>query len=216
MSVRNPSLFVLVVLLAVSGCATPKGDSVAERRSYVETMRDDALARFYDANPGLRERIGQAAGYGVFSNLALRIFLIGPGHGYGVVRDNATGRDTYMRMGQLELGVGLGVRDFRALFVFGDTKNLQRFVESGWKFGGDAEASAILGGDKGASLAAQGSVVGGGVAAGTSGAGGIGTQTGAASGSLGAGIEIYQLTETGLVLSAGIIGTKHYLDGELN
>jgi len=207
---------LVLVPLLVLGCASPKGSTVSERRSYVQKMRDDTLSRFYAANPSLRERVDRAAGYGVFSNIAVRLFLIGPGHGYGVVRENASGEDTYMRMGQLELGIGLGARDFRALFVFRDAATLRTFVESGWQFGGNAEASAIVSGDKGASVGAQGTMAGGGAAAGTSGGAGAGSRAGAAAGSLGTGIEVYQLTDSGLVLSAGIAGTKYWRDGDLN
>jgi lipid-binding SYLF domain-containing protein len=205
-----------VPLLLLSSCATPKGSTVAEQRSYVQKMRDDTLNRFYSANPSLSERVGRAAGYGVFSDLAVRIFVLGGGHGYGVVRDNDSALDTYMRMGQLELGVGIGVRDFRALFVFRDEATLRTFVESGWQFGGNLEASAIVSGDKGASVGAQGTMAGGGAAAGTSGGAGAGSRTGSTAGSLGTGIEVYQLTESGLVLSAGIAGTKYWRDGDLN
>lgn len=210
------SLFVLLALVALSACAAPKGDTVAAKRSSVVAMRSETLQKFYAADPSLRGRIARAAGYAVFSNRAIRLFVVGPGHGYGVVRDNANGRDVYMRMGQLEVGVGLGARDLRALFLFKDAATLRSFVETGWQFGSNAEASAIVGGETGASVGAQGTTVGGGVAAGAGGGGGTGAEAGAATGSLGQGIEVYQLTETGIALSAGISGTKYWRDDELN
>jgi lipid-binding SYLF domain-containing protein len=45
-----------------------------------------------------------------------------------VVRDNQTGRDIYMKMGEFGIGLGLGVKDFRAVFVFHDHATVERFI----------------------------------------------------------------------------------------
>jgi len=37
------------------------------------------------------------------------------------VKNNKTGKYTYMKMGELGIGLGLGVKDFRAIFIFSDT-----------------------------------------------------------------------------------------------
>ena len=93
----------------------------------------------------------------MLSNLSVKIFLLGPGHGYGMLFENATGKETFMRMAQLGAGVGMGVRTMRVLFVFHDPKTLATFRDSGWQFGGDATAAAKAG-NVGGSAGAQGQV----------------------------------------------------------
>ena len=93
-----------------------------------------------------------------------------------------------MKMGEVGIGLGLGVKDFRAVFVFHDAKTLERFVEHGWAFGGQADAAAKAG-DKGAAVAGEAVID---------------------------NITIYQLTESGLALQATVKGTKYWKDDSLN
>jgi lipid-binding SYLF domain-containing protein len=180
-------LFALCVLL-IAGCATPQGDTAAEKRASVQQMAQDTLTEAYRLNPGLQSKVKRAAGYGVFSNRSSKILLMSSGNGYGLVRDNRTGRDTYMRMAEVGGGLGFGIKDFRALFVFRDDQTLRQFVDSGWDFGGDVGAAAktrTQGGQVSAGASAQ-------------------------------GIEIYQFTDRGLELAATVAGTKYWQDEELN
>ncbi len=181
------SLFILCVLL-IAGCATPQGDTAAEQRVNVQQMAQDTLAEAYRLNPGLQNKVKRAAGYGVFSNRSTKFMVMSSGNGYGLVRDNRTGRDTYMRMAEVGGGLGFGVKDFRALFVFRDGQTLSQFVTSGWDFGGDVGAAAktrTQGGQVSAGASAQ-------------------------------GIEIYQFTDRGLELAATATGTKYWQDEALN
>ncbi|MEZ4485040.1 MAG: hypothetical protein R2864_10760 [Syntrophotaleaceae bacterium] len=50
--------------------------------------------------------------------------------------------------------LGLGVKDFRAVFVFHDTETMNRFTEKGWAFGGQADAAAKAS-DKGAAVGGE-------------------------------------------------------------
>ena len=181
------SLFALCVLL-VAGCATPQGDTASEQRASVQQMARDTLAEAYRLNPGLQNKVKRAAGYGVFSNRGTKFLVVSSGNGYGLVHDNRTGRDTYMRMAEVGGGLGFGIKDFRALFVFQDGQTLRQFVDSGWDFGGDVGAAAKTrteGGQVSAGASAQ-------------------------------GIEIYQFTDRGLELAATVAGTKYWQDEELN
>jgi lipid-binding SYLF domain-containing protein len=192
------------------GCMSPKGASPDEKRSYVRKMRNDTLRDVYAQNPNMEQKIRGAAGYAVFSNLSVKVFVVGPGYGYGILRENKTGTETFMRMGQLGAGVGMGARTMRVLFVFHDAKTLATFRDYGWQFGGDATAAAKAG-DVGGSAGAQGQVSGG-ASLGGSGALG-GDSVGLSSG---AGMTVYELTESGIALSAGVAGTKYWKDAGLN
>ena len=80
------SLFALCVLL-IAGCATPQGDTASEQRASVQQMAQDTLAEAYRLNPGLQNKVKQAAGYGVFSNRGAKLLVVSSGNGYGLVHD---------------------------------------------------------------------------------------------------------------------------------
>ena len=72
----------------------------------------------------------------------MNLFLVASGRGYGVLKDNKTGKDTFMCVASLGTGIGMGVKDLRVVFVFNDAKVMQQFVEQGVEFGGKGDASA--------------------------------------------------------------------------
>jgi lipid-binding SYLF domain-containing protein len=189
---RNRTLTVFLSL-AIAGwlasCATPKGVTKQEQRDYVLRMKDETLVKLHAERPETRSMIKNAAGYGVFSNIGTHIFLLAGGSGYGVVVDNGTGKRTYMKMRSVGIGLGLGVKDFRAVFIFKNKRVLDEFVNKGWEFGGQADAAAKSG-DKGGAAGGETYVEG--------------------------GIDIYQLTEAGIALQATIAGTKYWKDEDLN
>lgn len=181
------------VLLALSGflvsCATPKGVTQQEQRDYVHKMKEETLAKLYAEKPETKGMIEKASGYGVFSNIGTHIFLLAGGSGYGIVVDKTTGHETYMKVRSVGFGLGMGVKDFRSVFIFKNKRVLDEFVEKGWEFGGQADAVAKSG-DKG---------------------GAVGGET-----YIETGIAIYQLTEAGVALQATIAGTKYWKDKDLN
>ena len=179
----------LLALVLFAGCAGPKGETPAAKRAEVAKMRTETLAALYKAQPRAREAIRRAQGYGVFSNIGVHVIFLSGGNGWGMVHDNRTGRDTYMKMLSGGVGIGLGIKDFRGVFVFTDRGAMKRFVEKGWDAGAQADAAAKAG-RKGGALAGAVPVA--------------------------PGIRLYQLTESGLALQATIQGTKYWKDDELN
>jgi lipid-binding SYLF domain-containing protein len=178
-----------VCLAAVlAGCATAPNER-AEERARVQKMRTETLAELFRLEPHAQVQIRQAAGFGVFTNVGVNVILLSAGGGHGVVRDNATGKDTYMNMASGGLGLGLGVKDFRGVFVFTDRKAMHWFVDKGLDLSGQADAAAKAGAKGGAWAGAV---------------------------DVAPGIKLYQLTEQGLVLQATIQGTKYWKDSDLN
>jgi len=175
-------------LIALGGCASSKGSSPQEKRDYTQAMAARVLESVYKKAPAAEAKVEAAVGYGCFSNIGTNIIFVSTGGGYGMVHDKS-GKDTYMKMGEIGVGLGLGLKDFRALIIFYDQPTLDRFVTSGWEWGGEAEAAAKAG-DSGGAVEAAGNVHG--------------------------GMEVYQITESGLSLSATISGTKYWLDDKLN
>jgi lipid-binding SYLF domain-containing protein len=97
-------------------------------------MRQEVLTELYSNKPDTRAQIASASGYAVFSNANINLLLASFGGGIGVVRSN--GSDTYMRMGEVGIGIGAGVKDFRAIFVFHNNDALERFMGVGISVGG--------------------------------------------------------------------------------
>ena len=183
---KTPFLFFLVVIF-ISGCAA-MGKTPVEKRKNILSMKRQVLNDLYKTKPQVRAMLRKAPGYAVFSNANVNVIFASFGGGYGVVKNNRTGKHTYMKMGEVGIGLGLGVKDFRAVFIFHDTHTMNKFIHSGWEFGGHADAAAKAGKSGGA----------------------IGGEA------LINNITIYQLTESGLALQATVKGTKYWKDDELN
>ena len=178
----------LIPLLAITACQSPTGDTKEEKRASIRSMRDDTLADLYKKRPAAKAKVESALGYAVFSNFGMKIFVFGSGNGYGMLVDKKAGKDTFMRMMELNVGVGLGAKKFRAVFAFTDAETMSKFADSGWDFGADAGAGAKKD-EEGAEASAAASAH---------------------------GMEIYVITETGVEVQATIGGTKYTRDDELN
>ncbi len=168
---------------------SPQGASTQDKRQAILQMRSETLAKLYELEPYAKASIGKAAGYAVFSNVGVNLILLSTASGYGVVEDKSTGKRTYMKMASGGIGIGLGVKDFRGVFVFTSRDALEQFVESGWDASAQADAAAKAG-EKGGAWAGAVDVA--------------------------PGIKLYQITEHGLALQATIQGTKYWKDAELN
>ncbi len=190
-------VFILVLMCswAVStyvdaGYVNMKPKTADEWRTYLNFRREETLEELYKLQPQARWEIMKAKGYATFTSLNVNLILASMTGGRGIVHENGLiGKDTYMRMAQAGLGFGLGVKDFRAVFIFDNKEVLNKFLSSGWQFGGEADA-AVKGGGEGAS----------------------------ASGAIGIapGLRVYQLTQNGLALQATVHGTKYWRDAYVN
>lgn len=178
----------IILALGLGGCITPDHKTASQKRQSILTMKNRVLSDIYRIKPDVRSQISRAPGYAVFSNVNINVILASFGGGYGVVKNNWTGKQTFMKMGEVGLGFGAGVKDFRLLFIFHNAKTMKRFINHGWAFGAQADAAAKAS-DKGAALGGELTVD---------------------------NITIYQLTESGLALQATVKGTKYWKDDSLN
>lgn len=177
------------LVIVCSNSAPALSASVEEQRSEIRKMRQDTLARLYKLHPAARQHIQKAAGYAVFSNVGINLIFLSAAGGSGVAHDNRANRDIFMKMISGGVGIGLGVKDFRGVFVFAEPDGLRRFIDSGWEASAQADAAAKAG-RKGGAVAGAITVA--------------------------PGISLYQLTENGLALQATIQGTKYYRNDDLN
>jgi lipid-binding SYLF domain-containing protein len=160
-----------------------------QKRADVRQMAGETLARLYKAQPSAKKVVESAAGYAVFSNFGMKIFVAGGGSGKGLAVNNKTKKETFMKMVEIQAGFGLGVKKFRLVWVFENQSLLNDFTESGWTLSGQTTAAAKLNEDGGAVAGAM---------------------------SVSPGIWLYQLTDDGLALELTAKGTKYYKDDALN
>jgi lipid-binding SYLF domain-containing protein len=178
------------VILALLLMALPAwGASKAEKQKEVQKVSQQTLNQLYKAQPSAKKAIANAAGYATFSNFGMKILFAGGGSGGGMAVDNKTKKATYMKMVEVQAGLGMGIKKFRVVFVFDTQKALNDFINSGWEFGGQTTAAAKTG-DQGLALAGAVSVA--------------------------PGVWMYQLTDTGLAAEITGKGTKYYKDSDLN
>lgn len=184
--IRQMSWFLVFGLFISTGLqARP---SIEDQRDEVRQMRNEVLAELYNTKPETEARIKKAKGYAVFTNVGINVIFASFAGGKGVVVDR-TGKETFMKMGSAGLGLGLGVKDFRGVFIFYNQRKMDQFVEKGWDFSAQADAAAKSD-DKGG-------------------------QAGLA-GNFSDGVEVYQFTKNGLALQATLQGTKYWRDEALN
>ncbi|TYT25947.1 hypothetical protein FZO89_06595 [Luteimonas viscosa] len=185
-------------LILLGGCAgnirgqAPAGDGSAgreEARDEVRDMANAALRDLYARRPQARSVVEGATGYAVFSNFGMKILVAGGGTGEGLAVEHATRREVFMRMAELQAGLGFGVKKFRLVWVFQTKDAFDSFVDSGYQFGGQAALSARAGG-AGADV------------------------TGAVS--VAPGVWIYQLTDDGVAAELTVKGTRYYRNKALD
>jgi lipid-binding SYLF domain-containing protein len=186
---RSTLLVVFIAFFLLTGFFGPDGDNPDEQRKTIQTMKQETLKDLYQYHPAAEKKVANSIGYAVFSNTGINLLLLSTGNGWGVAHNNETGKDTYMKMFSAGVGIGLGVKDFRGVFVFTTKDAFETFVEHGWQASAQADAAAKAGEKGGAADSAI---------------------------DIAPGVELYQLTENGLALQATIQGTKYWKNDDLN
>jgi lipid-binding SYLF domain-containing protein len=186
---RTQNLLAAALVCALAMTANAADTDKEKKQKDVRDVAHKTLQQLYKADPPAREAVKHAAGYAVFNNMGVKILLAGSGTGKGIAVNNKTKKETFMKMIELQAGLGFGVKKFSVVFVFDNDKVFDSFINSGWEFGGQATAAATTG------------TKGGGM-------------SGAAS--VSDGVWMYQMTEKGLAAEITAKSTKYYKDSDLN
>lgn len=172
---------------AVTG--PPTQATVEAARQEVQEAASNALNALYAAAPNARNAVERSAGYAAFSTFGMKLMVAGGTSGKGLAVNHRTRVQKYMKMLQVQGGLGFGIDKMHLVFVFTSEQALADFINQGWEFGGQANVSAVESG--------QGAMF-----------------SGAAS--ISPGVYLYQLTETGLSATLTVSGTRFFVDSELN
>ena len=191
MITRRTTLVALSALvLGATGANAAMSDKDKKKaKGDIDKMEGQILAKLYKIQPGAKKTIENAAGYATFSNFGVKIFFAGSGKGAGVAINTKSKSRVYMKMFEVQAGLGIGVKKFSLVWVFDNASALDKFVNSGWEIGGQASATAKKG--------AKGDAY-----------------TGAMS--VSPGVWLYQMAGDGLALELTGKGTKYYKDDDLN
>lgn len=185
--IKGGMMMIMAVVLLLT--VAVNAESKEEQQNKIVEMAQQSLQQLYEKQPSAKAAVKNAAGYAVFSDMGVKILFAGSGNGQGVAVNNKTDQQTFMKMVELQAGLGFGIKKFRNIFVFETEKAMNSFVNSGWQFGGQATAAA--------KTATNG-----------------GAMAGAAQ--VDDGVWLYQITETGLEASVTATGAKYYKNDSLN
>jgi len=164
-------------------------DTPDKEREKIRKMAAQTLEDLYKLQPASRTAIAKSAGHAVFNNTGTHLLMLSTARGAGVAVDSATGQETFMKMISAGAGLGVGVKDYRVIFVFETGQAFSQFLDSGWVGSGQADAAAKsrAGGD-----AYSGAV------------------------QVTPGVWAYQITKKGLALQLTLQGTKYSKNDDLN
>jgi len=185
-------LRIVVAALAaalLSASVSRADDDPEKERQKTRKMAADTLKDLYKLQPTSKAAIQKAAGYAVFNNMGTKLLLVSTARGGGIAVDTKTKQETFMKMVSAGAGLGVGVKDYRVIFVFEKAKGLADFLNSGWSGSAESDAAAKAGG---------------------SGA----EYTGALQ--VSPGVWVYEITKNGLALELTLQGTKYYKNDDLN
>ena len=144
-------LCVVLVAAVVGLHATPaqaeetsdwNGMKKDAKRAKLNEMADEALQELFARNDKAKGLFDQSYGWAVFDNMKIAFGFSGGG-GNGVAVSKDSGSRTYMKMGTVGVGFGLGGKKYQIVFLFQDQKTFTSFVEKGWQ--ADAAAQAVAG-----------------------------------------------------------------------
>jgi lipid-binding SYLF domain-containing protein len=179
---------ILVMSLLFAGLSSAK-DSPDEKREKTRKMAAQTLQDLYKLQPTAQGAIQKSAGYAVFNNMGTNLLLVSTARGSGVAVNSKSKQETFMKMISGGAGLGVGVKDYRVIFVFESDDALAKFLDSGWSGSAQTDAAAKAG-EKGAAYSGAVEVA--------------------------PGVWVYQITKNGLALQLTLQGTKYYKDDDLN
>jgi len=138
----SPAAVILVALLVASCSSTHRSMSVEEKRDFLAEAEQKTLAELIEKRPETQAEMDRSVGHAVFSNRLAKIPFVGAGDGIGVVFDKNTGERTYLKVQRLDVGGGLGVREYRLVVVFFEEESLKKLASGKLELSAGAEVGA--------------------------------------------------------------------------
>ena len=142
------SLVVVAVFCLVVAAGRPavaeeswKSLKADAKKAKIDETAKQALDEVFDKSKNAKELYEKAYGWAGFDNLKLALGWSGGG-GNGVAVNKKTGARTYMQMGTVGVGLGIGAQKYQVIFLFQDEQTFRNFVDKGWEASASAQAAA--------------------------------------------------------------------------
>jgi len=179
----------ILAIALLSAATVSAKDNDEEKREKTRKMVAQTLEELNKLQPTSNAAIQKSAGYAVFNNMGTNLLLVSTARGSGIAMNTKTKQEIFMRMISAGAGLGVGVKDYRVVFIFQDDKALAQFLDSDWSGSAQTDAAAKAG-ESGAAYSGAVEVA--------------------------PGVWVYQITKNGLALQLTLQGTKYYKDDDLN
>jgi lipid-binding SYLF domain-containing protein len=115
-------------------------DQDAKQAKINETAQE-SLNEVFKGSKNAKELFNSAYGWAAFDNLKIAWGFSGGG-GNGVAVNKKSGARTYMKVGTVGVGLGIGAQKYQVVFLFQDEKTFRNFVDKGWQADATAQAAA--------------------------------------------------------------------------
>lgn len=140
------------VVVSVLGIAFAVGQVAAQDQSWedldrqakqakIDETAQQALDEVFAKSDNAKALYESSYGWAAFDNLKIAFGWSGGG-GNGVAVNLKTGDRTYMKMGTVGVGFGIGGQKYQVVFLFQDEQTFRSFVDKGWKTDASAQAAA--------------------------------------------------------------------------
>lgn len=184
-------LLLFLIIGTTTSYAQDKKDQekINKQRNAIQKGKSKGLKELYKVEPSAKTKIASAYGYAVFTNTGVNLFVLSSGNGKGLLINNSSGKETYMKMISFGAGLGIGLKSYYAIFVFDNKTVFNDFIDNGWSADGQADATADAG-ETGSSVSSAMNIS--------------------------PGVILYQIADKGLAAQATVQGTKFLVDDDLN
>jgi hypothetical protein len=115
--VKFKKVFLIGLILILSGCASLTVSEIEDKRKDLDTMAETAIKGLTVKDELLQSKLDSALAYGVANMKVTKVPMVGA-------------------------GAGQGARSYKALMVINDQKILDEWKDGKWVFEAGAEASA--------------------------------------------------------------------------
>lgn len=144
-NMRSMALLALGVSTLMSACAGGLVGSTERKQAYFDKLERDTIARLTKEQPKAERELAKSVGYLVAEQDTVKVPMVGWASGAGVAVEKASGKRTYLRIPELQFGVGWGGRVEKVVLVFQDLNKLRDLADGKWHAGVEAEAAAKAG-----------------------------------------------------------------------
>lgn len=105
-------MMVLVLCLMTTTAFAANPEKIQKERTKIEELSEKALQNLYEKVPSAERVIENCYAYATLSNTGMKLGIFGDAHGRGLAVNNETGERLYMRMKEMGIGLGLGVKEY--------------------------------------------------------------------------------------------------------